>query len=712
VLDLSRLNPPQRQAVVLREGPALVLAGAGSGKTRVIAHRVAWLMEEGVPPEEILAVTFTNKAAKEMKDRVQALAGTAAGKVLVATFHGFGLWFLREEHQAAGLPRWFSICDAGDQVTLLKRCLRDVQMDSRRFDVRRLLFVISRLKNARFDRARPVGGEEDEYDAFAKELLPRYEQSLRAQRSLDFDDLMVRPAVLLDGDETLRNKYRERFRHVLVDEYQDTNRVQLRLLELLCAASPGAGRGRKTQKKAHGAHGAGRAVEASAGGDPGNCPPVPPGWTERSLCAVGDDDQAIYGWRGAEVRNILRFEKHFPGATVIRLEQNYRSTGRILECANGVIARSAERRPKRLWTDAGPGDPVRSVHLPDEAEEARFVAGEISRGLAEGRTPADFAVLYRLNAQSQALEEALREVGIRHRVRGGPAFFDRAEVRDVLAWLKVCAFPDDDVSLARIANVPPRGIGDVAMGRLGEWAANAGRPMAASLASAAQVPDIPRGAPERMTELASTIERFRGRFGAGRLAEGARAMVDDLGLRDWVRQSVVSAEAGTRKVDGIDAVLRSLEAHERRDPKATLRVFLQRLALDSRDEEPDDAEGVTLMTLHAAKGLEFPVVFIIGFEEDLLPVSGIQGEARDLEEERRLAYVGITRAREALWVTRASARSRRGRLEPRSASRFLEDFPAGAHVRHDPESGASVEAAANRSGEVLRALRARLGGGG
>jgi DNA helicase-2/ATP-dependent DNA helicase PcrA len=436
------------------------------------------------------------------------------------------------------------------------------------------------------------------------------------------------------------------------------------------------------------------------------------GWSGRSFCAVGDDDQAIYGWRGAEVRNILRFEKHFPGATIIRLEQNYRSTGRILDCANGVIGRSAERRPKRLWTDAGPGDPVRVVHLPGEEEEARFVAGEIGRGLAEGRAPSDFSVLYRLNAQSQALEEALREVGIRHRVRGGPAFFDRAEVRDVLAWLKVCAYPDDDVSLARIANVPPRGIGDVAMGRLGDWAASAGSPLAASLTAAAQVPDIPRGAPERMAELAATIERFRARFGAGRLADGARMMVADLGLRDWLRQNVVSAEAGARKVDAVDAVLRSMEAHERRDPKATLRSFLQRLALDSRDEEPEDAEGVTLMTLHSAKGLEFPVVFIIGFEEDLLPVSGIQGEARDLEEERRLAYVGITRARESLWVTGVAARMRRGRLEPRTPSRFLEDLPNAAHVRHDPESGSSVEAATARSTDVLRALRARLGGTG
>jgi DNA helicase-2/ATP-dependent DNA helicase PcrA len=675
VLDLSRLNPPQRQAVTVEEGPELVLAGAGSGKTRVIAHRIAWLVEQGVAPGEILAVTFTNKAAAEMKDRVRGLSRAAGAGSHIATFHGFGLWFLRQEHVAAGLPKWFAICDAGDQASLLKRSLRDVQMDSRRFDVRRLLAVISRRKNEAAAGAAPGAVPDDDYEVIATEILPRYEQALRAQRSLDFDDLLVRPVALLSGDRAMRAKYQEQFRHVLVDEYQDTNRIQLELLELLC----------KSRARS-------------------------PDWSGRSLCAVGDDDQAIYGWRGADVRNIRQFERSFPGATIVRLEQNYRSTGRILECANGVIARSADRRPKRLWTDAGPGDPVRVVALPDEQEEARFVAGEVARGLAEGRAASDFAVLYRLNAQSQPLEEALREVGIPHKVRGGPAFFDRAEVRDVVGWLKACAFPDDDVAFSRIVDVPPRGIGDVAMERLGNWASANRMSISAALRLAGQVPDIPRGAPEKMGQFADQLDLFRKRFGPGRIAEPARAMFEDLDLRGWFRRTVASPEAGTRKAESVDSLLRSLEWHERRDPKSTLRTFLQRLALDSRDEEPEEADGVTLMTLHSAKGLEFPVVFLIGVEEDLLPVSGIQGEARDLEEERRLAYVGITRAREVLWVTRASARTRRGRIEPRTPSRFLEDLPAGAHVRHDPASGESAAAASVRSTEVLRALRARMAG--
>ena len=683
MVDLSRLNPPQREAVTSGDGPVLVLAGAGSGKTRVIAHRIAWLAERRVDPESILAVTFTNKAAEEMRERVGVLSRSAGKESLIATFHGFGLWFLRREHVAAGLPKWFSICDAGDQTSLLKRCLQGIQMDSRRFDVRRLLSVISRRKNERAgnaarpvpdDDSRPVPDDDsdDDYEIMASEVLPRYEQALRAQRSVDFDDLLVRPVALLSADRALRKSYRDRFQHVLVDEYQDTNRVQLALLELLCAPERRA-----------------------------------PGWKGRSLCAVGDDDQAIYGWRGADVRNIRKFERNFPGATIVRLEQNYRSTGRILDCANGVIAKSADRRPKRLWTDAGAGDPVRVVSLPDEQEEARFVSGELSRGLADGRKPSDFAVLYRLNAQSQPIEEALREVGIPHRVRGGPAFFDRSEVRDVIAWLKICAFPEDDVSLARVASVPPRGIGDVAMERLGVWASENGMSMSAALSSAGSVPDVPRGAPEKMAQFATQLDMFRSRFGPGLLAAPARAMIEDLDLKGWLRQSVVSTAAATRKVEAVDSVLQSLEWHEQRDPKATLRTFLQRLALDSRDEEPDDAEGVTLMTLHSAKGLEFPVVFLIGVEEDLLPVSGIQGELRDLEEERRLAYVGITRAREVLWVTGASSRTRRGRIEQRAPSRFLADLPDGAHVRHDPVASA---ADSGRPSEVLKALRAKLAG--
>jgi DNA helicase-2/ATP-dependent DNA helicase PcrA len=454
----------------------------------------------------------------------------------------------------------------------------------------------------------------------------------------------------------------------------------------------------------------GEAARRTGGAGPAAGGPAP-GWSGRSLCAVGDDDQAIYGWRGADVRHILGFERRFPGARVVRLEQNYRSTGNVLACANAVIARSARRHAKRLWTDAGPGAPVRVVALADEEEEARFVAGEIVRARAEGRRLEDVAVLYRLNAQSRPLEAALREAGLPHLVRGGPAFFDRAEVRDVLAWLKVCAAPHDDVSLARIVDVPPRGIGDVSLGRLGEWAAAARLPLFRALRRAAEVPALPRGAAERMGDLAAQVERMQSRFRGGRLSEAARALVEEIGLLDHVRRSVRSAEAGARKVEAVDGVLRSLEAWEQRERRPTLEAFLQRLALDSRDEEPEESAGVTLMTLHGAKGLEFPVVFLVGCEEDLLPVAGIQGEARDLEEERRLAYVGVTRAREVLWLTRARARARRGKVDPRTPSRFLADLPVGAFVEHDPEAQGAPADVQSRSSEVLAAIRARLAAG-
>jgi DNA helicase-2/ATP-dependent DNA helicase PcrA len=675
VLDLARLNPPQRSAVTAGQGPLLVLAGAGSGKTRVIAHRVAWLLQEGAAPESVLAATFTNKAASEMRERVVALAGRPGVDVHVSTFHSFGLWLLKQEHLVAGLPRRFAVCDAGDQLALVKRCMREVKVDDRRFDARRVLWLISRAKNALEDRiAVRDEGQGDDYDLVAAEVFPRYRAALKAQRAVDFDDLIALPVELLRRDAAARKRHRERFRHVLVDEYQDTNACQLELLKLLSGAERGKA-----------------------------------GWRGRSLCAVGDDDQAIYGWRGAEVRNILRFERHFPGATVVRLEQNYRSTGRILACANAVISRSAERREKRLWTEEGQGEPVHVVALEDEEQEARFVAEEISRGRGEGRSHADFAVLYRLNAQSRPVEEALRAAGIPHRVHGGPAFFDRSEVRDLIAYLKACAAPEDEVSLARIVNVPPRGIGDASLGRLHDWAVENGVTLFEALRAARRVDGLPRGAAERMEAFVALLERLRSGFREGRVAEAARALVTEVDLYAHARASVQSNEAGNRKVEAIDGLLRSLDSYQARERRPSLAAFLERLALDSRDEDPAEGEGVALMTLHAAKGLEFPVVFLLGWEEDLLPCAGIQGEARDLEEERRLAYVGITRARERLVLARAASRARRGKLEPRTPSRFLSDLPPEAFEVRDASRDPGENAAA-RSVEVLAELRRGLAG--
>ncbi|HVI74831.1 MAG TPA: UvrD-helicase domain-containing protein [Anaeromyxobacteraceae bacterium] len=672
MIDLSTLNAPQREAVTTTEGPLLVLAGAGSGKTRVIAHRVAWLLVQGVQPERVLAVTFTNKAAEEMKERVCALAGPPGRAVFVSTFHSFGLWLLQQEHRAAGLPRRFGICDAGDQAALVKRCMREVNVDDRAFDARRVLFLVSSAKNAlqKGVKVRPEG-QGDDYDLVAAEVFPRYQAGLRAQRAVDFDDLIALPVELLRSDAALRAKYQERFRYLLVDEYQDTNRCQLELLKLLAGE-------------------------------------------RRNVCAVGDDDQAIYGWRGAEVKNILRFDRHFPGAKEVRLEQNYRSTGRILACANGVIAKNPHRKSKQLWTSAGEGAPVKVAALAGEEEEARHVADRIVRGRAEGRPWSHFAVLYRLNAQSRPIEEALREASVPYRVSGGPAFFDRAEVRDLLAYLKVCVQREDDVSLSRIVNVPARGLGDATLERVHAFATARGVPLFEALRRSGEVPDLPRGAADRMLAFVDLVDRYAFAFDRQPIGEVARRLVAEVDLYAHARAGVKSAEAAQRKVEAIESMLRSIEGWaSRTGKKPTLPNYLAKLALDSRqDEDEDERDGVALMSLHAAKGLEFPVVFLIGVEEDLLPCSGIQGEARDLDEERRLAYVGITRAREELHLTRAQARTKRGKLEPRTPSRFLQDLPEGAFVLYDPAKDVQPpEVVAARSSEVLAALKARFARG-
>ena len=739
VLDLSTLNPPQLEAVTTIQGPLLVLAGAGSGKTRVIAHRVAYLLMQGVDPEAILAVTFTNKASEEMRERVTSLGGPAGADVFVSTFHSFGLWLIREEHVAAGLPKRFAICDAGDQLATLKRCMREVKVDDRRFDAHRVLALISRAKNALakgrgkhgakqlHDALRgpvpigPDGVEQedvDEYALVAAEVFPRYQQALRAQRSVDFDDLIALPVEVLSKDPALRAKYQARFEHLLVDEYQDTNVCQLELLRLL--ASP-----------------------------------------RTSVCAVGDDDQAIYGWRGAEVKNILRFGTHFRGAKEVRLEQNYRSTGHILACANAVIAKNPARKAKSLWTSQGEGEPVQVVALEDEEAEARYVAEQIARGRGEGRPWSHFAVLYRMNAQSRPIEEALREGGVTYFVQGGPSFYDRSEVRDLLAYLKVCVNPHDEVSLARIVNVPARGIGDASLEKVHLWAVAEGMPLFEALEAAPAIPDLPRGAAERILAFTGMIQRFQARFAQGEIGTAARELVAEIDLYAHARSTVQSLDAGARKVDAIDGMLRSLEQYEQRitgavptaaevatqaaaqpdaqaaeaeedsdeDPpggvlprtpakskakpkrrrRASLATYLARLALDSRDDEPGEDKGVALMTLHAAKGLEFPVVFLVGCEEGLFPCAAMKGEARDMEEERRLAYVGITRARERLILSRAATRNRRGKLEARTPSRFLEDLPPGSSVVADPAATAGTpEESAERSSEVLAALRARF----
>ncbi|HYX92805.1 MAG TPA: UvrD-helicase domain-containing protein, partial [Myxococcaceae bacterium] len=532
-MDLSKLNPPQREAVATTEGPLLVLAGAGSGKTRVITQRIVYLLDRKVPAKSILAVTFTNKAAAEMKERVLLLAGRRAGPVLISTFHSFGAEVLKEEIRRLGYPRKFAIADLGDQLALIKRAMRDRQVDDRAFDARKVLTAISRAKNAGHTPQPKPEGMGDDYDLITAEVFPLYQRGLKSQGAVDFDDLLVLPVRLFREHPEVREKYLRRFRYVLVDEFQDTNLVQLQLLELL----------------------AGELM---------------------NVCAVGDDDQCIYSWRGAEVRNILRFERSFPGGKEVRLEQNYRSTQVILDAANAVIAQNPDRKAKRMWTDRPGGERIRLVVAPGEEDEARFVATEIARQIeVEGVSADEIAVLYRTNGQSHPVEEALRERKIAYEVVGGSEFFDRREVKDVIAYFKVIANPRDEVSLLRIVNVPTRGIGDVTMERLIEHARERSLTLWEAMQRAGDFDDLPRGAPESVAAFVGMAERYRGLYASGNLAEVTRRLLEEIGFAAAARASTASAKAVDRKIRSIEQMLQSLDAYEKREgPKAGLLTYL------------------------------------------------------------------------------------------------------------------------------------------
>jgi DNA helicase-2/ATP-dependent DNA helicase PcrA len=638
-MDLSKLNPPQREAVTTIEGPLLVLAGAGSGKTRVITHRIVHILNErplGASAKNILAVTFTNKAATEMKERLVKMAGPRAQGVLVCTFHAFGAEMLREDIHRLGWPRKFAIADMGDQLALIRRAMRDHKVDDRAFDARKVLTLISKAKNSGRAPEPKLEGMGDDYDLITHMVYPGYQLALKAQGSVDFDDLLLLPSRLMREHDDLRAKYTKRFRYLLVDEFQDTNLAQMDLLQLL----------------------AGQA---------------------KNVCAVGDDDQAIYSWRGAEVRNILEFDRYFPGTKEVRLEQNYRSMQTVLDAANAVIAKNPERKAKRMWTDRRGGERIRVVTCPGEEDEARFVAHEIQKQIALGIPADEIAVLYRTNGQSRLVEEALREKQVFYEVVGGSEFFDRREVKDVIAYFKVIANPKDEVSLLRIVNVPARGIGDVTMERLHTHARADGVTLWEAMERGEKYEDLPAGAAGKVREFLQLIERYRKLFAGGNLAQVTRGLLEEIGFREATRSLAISATSADKKIKSVDQVLDSLESFEKREgPKASLLTYLNRLSLDTRQEEeevPGGSRRVTLMTVHAAKGLEYRLVFFIGMEEDLMPHKGMQGEPQNLEEERRLCYVGITRAKELLYLTRASVRVKRGKEVPCTPSRFLEDLP-------------------------------------
>jgi DNA helicase-2/ATP-dependent DNA helicase PcrA len=634
-IDLSTLNPQQREAVVTTEGPLLVLAGAGSGKTRVIIHRIAYLMERGVSPKNILAVTFTNKAAGEMRERVESLIGTRKAQGLtVSTFHSFGLAVLKKELHRLGYPRQFAILDASDQASLVKRCLKEANDHDRSFDAKRLISLISKAKNVGGPLRVPPGTD-PAYEEIARDVFERYQRALFNMACVDFDDLILLPTKVWKSDPALLEQYQWQYRYLMIDEYQDTNRAQFEMVKTLCGE-------------------------------------------RQNVCAVGDDDQSIYGFRGAEVEHILRFEKQFRKVKEVRLEQNYRSTGHILSSANAVIALNKERKAKKLWTDQGDGERLSLVQAPTEEDEAKFIADEILRLHYETRRKlGSFAILYRTNSQARPLEEALQSASLRYDTHGGLKFFDRKEVKDVIAYLRACHNIQDDVSISRIANTPHRGIGDTTMEKLHARARQEGMFLYSVMRRARENPDLGHAAVEAIERFVALMEKYRAMISNDGWSAAARELCREVDMWAECKRNVEGANAAARKVENLESLLQGIQRYEERNQGEGVAGYLARLTLDSRDEEDEDGahDAVTLMTLHSAKGLEWPYVFLAGCEEDLLPHSGMQGEIANPDEERRLCYVGITRAREKLYLTRAASRFKNGQARPRTPSRFLADIP-------------------------------------
>jgi DNA helicase II / ATP-dependent DNA helicase PcrA len=621
---LAGLNPSQRDAVVHGEGPLLVVAGAGSGKTRVLTHRIAHLIEERrVSPFEILAITFTNKAADEMKGRVARLVGPVASKMWVSTFHSACVRILRRDAARLGYPSSFTIYDQADAVRLTGYVLRDLGLDTKRFPPRSVHATISAAKNDFVSVEQFAERAGHIFERKIADAYREYQTRLHRAGAMDFDDLLGISTTLLQRNPDLLEHYQQRFRHVLVDEYQDTNAVQNALVTLLASE-------------------------------------------HRNVCVVGDGDQSIYRFRGADIRNILEFEEAFPDATVIVLEQNYRSTQNILDAANAVIANNLGRKPKDLWTDQGKGEKIVRYHAEDEADEAQWITHQLSRLHDEGMRWGDQAIFYRTNAQSRVIEEHLMRMGIPYRVVGGTRFYDRREVKDALAYVKAVVNPTDEVSVKRVLNVPKRGVGDTTVTKLEQWAA------------------------ARDHSFIDALRRADDAGVSGRAVKGIAAfvaLVDDLADLTEGRPDVL-LEAVLRRSGYLDELEaeHTVEAEGRIENLAELvgvaqgfesiDEFLERISLvaDTDDLDEDDS-AVVLMTLHSAKGLEYPVVFLIGLEDGVFPHLRAIGEPEELEEERRLAYVGITRARERLFLTNAWSRTLHGSTQYNPPSRFLTEIP-------------------------------------
>ena len=620
---LEGLNPSQYDAVLHSGGPLLVVAGAGSGKTRVLTHRIAHMIDEGMSPFEILAITFTNKAAGEMKERVSTLVGPVAERMWVSTFHSACVRILRRDADRLGYPGRFSIYDQADARRLTGYVIRDLNIDPKRFVPRSVHATISNAKNDNVPATAYADGAEGFFQKRVADIYLEYQRRLVAAAAMDFDDLLMRTVELFRTQPDVLQHWRERFAHVLVDEYQDTNSVQNELVLMLAEQ-------------------------------------------HRGVSVVGDGDQSIYAFRGADLRNILEFEKAFPDATTIVLEQNYRSTQSILDAANAVIAQNMGRVPKDLWTDRGRGDKIVRYHATDEHDEARYVAHELARLNAnEGMRWDEMAVFYRTNSQSRVLEEHLVRVGIPYQLVGGARFYDRREIKDAVAYLRTIVNPTDEVSVKRVLNVPKRGVGDSSIGKLDAWAATNGQSFSAALQDYRNAGVSGRATTgiEQFLQLTADIRELD----AGPATIIEEALERSRYLEELQATLGIEAEGRLENLNELLGMARDFE---------TVDEFLERISLVSDTDAMDDSESVvTLMTLHSAKGLEYPVVFLTGMEDGVLPHIRTLGEPRELEEERRLAYVGVTRAMQMLHLTCAWSRMLNGMTQYNPPSRFFSEIP-------------------------------------
>ncbi|WP_100371677.1 DNA helicase PcrA [Bacillus sp. FJAT-45037] len=634
---LAGLNPEQRQATTHTEGPLLLMAGAGSGKTRVLTHRIAYLLrEKAIAPWNVLAITFTNKASREMKERVAKLVGPVAEDIWISTFHSMCVRILRRDIDRIGYNRNFTILDSTDQLSVIKQLLKNKNIDPKKFEPRSLLGTISGWKNELKKPGECMGQATGPYDQTAAEIYVDYQKQLKKNHALDFDDLIMKTIELFKLVPEVLEFYQRKFQYILVDEYQDTNKAQYMLVRMLSDKY-------------------------------------------ENICVVGDSDQSIYRWRGADIANILSFEEDYPKATVILLEQNYRSTKTILDAANKVIENNMNRKPKNLWTENDAGPKIGYFGADTEHSEAQFVVEKIREAIRSGeQTYSDTAILYRTNAQSRVIEEFFVKSNIEYNIVGGTKFYDRKEIKDVLAYLRLISNPDDDISLQRIVNVPKRGIGATTVDKIGAYAVNQGVSLFSALQEIEQI-GVTARAVGKLVEFRDQLAHWIQMQEYLSVTELVEELLDRTGYRDMLRNDQ-SIEAQSR-LENIDEFITVTNEFEKSNDDKSLVSFLTDLALvadidkleDEDDGKPKDA--VTLMTLHSAKGLEFPLVFLIGMEEGIFPHSRSLFEEEEMEEERRLAYVGITRAEKQLYLTNARMRTLYGKTNMNPPSRFISEIP-------------------------------------